>query len=111
MTFASEFVPSAGRDVDTFKTGNGRYTGRIAAEGRWRVGRYKVFSGVYVACVNKTFCGIFRTGINEQKGMETIRYRNNKTEIYTRASVCVCVCAQRGSILRRVCHPALFVHP
>lgn len=37
---------------------------RCREEGWW----YKVFSGVYVACVNKTFCGIFRTGINEEKG-------------------------------------------
>lgn len=45
---------------------------------------------VYVACVNKTFCGIFRTGINEQKGMgddgrETIKLR------YTLCNVYMCI--------------------
>lgn len=55
--------------------GNKRYTERIIYIFMGRVdghgsGGIKCFR-VYVACVNKTFCGIFRTGINEQKGMET----------------------------------------
>lgn len=106
MTFTSEFVPcSRSRALET---GNKRYApDGPRGDGRRRRGGngIKCFR-VYVACVNKTFRRIFRTGINERKGMRR-RRRNNKTEIYLRherAERVPSVCIERGSLLRRVRH-------
>lgn len=84
MTFASEFVRP--RSISVRKrainvTPDEQCT-RAFKTRRCEELRYKVFSGVRGLCKQDFPTGIFRTGINEQKGPETTVERNNKTEIY-----------------------------